>query len=371
MAAGSLGKVGATIVEGIAAIILLFALGIPGWYLCERLGVPLASLVGPMLSVALASSLGFPFPEIPYFIRPLIQILVGLYVGTQIRRDAVQAIGGMMAPALLASGWWLASSLGLGLALYRLTHLDLKTALIGSTAGGVAEMSILAVALGANAGVVVLLQFFRLAMTMMAVPLLGPRLFSRGSWSQEAAAARDQGDLGTGPPFPVSPPPEASIPEKIRTLVLAFLGGGLLYAVGFPAGGLVGAMLAVGAGRVLGCRCPEPGEGIKVGSRMGLGGLLGLNFTPETLSFLAEAALPVVILTLTILLNGFLLALVIRRLTGWSIETCVLGTAAGGLPQMCAISEEMGADPVPVALLHLVRLISIVALLPPLFLLIL
>jgi hypothetical protein len=316
-----------------------------------------------MVSVAAFGAFGVGPANPPDLLRPSLQVLVGLSIGARFGRDSLQALRRMVWPALLVSSWWILSGLGLGWVLHHLTHLDLITALVGSTAGGLVEMSTLSVSLGADAAIVTVLQFFRVSTILVAVPLLGPKLFPAGAWRRDAAVT-----ASSGPPPPPSPLSHADrgLIGQGGILVLAAGAGLGLHALGLPAGGIMGATLGVGAARVLGFSYTEPRDEIRLAAQLGLGSIIGLNFTADTLASLVQIALPVAILTSVVLVNGFALAAVLRRLTGWRLETCVVSTSAGGLTQMSMIAEDFGADPVVVSLLHLVRLVAILAVTPSL-----
>lgn len=130
-------------------------------------------------------------------------------------------------------------------------------------------------------------------------------------------------------------------------------------------------MLGVGIARMAGVHCARLPMSVRSLAQVGLGGLIGLNFTFEMLRSFAGLAIPVLVLAAIMLLFGFLLAVAVKRLTGWNIRTCIISTCAGGLTQMTAASEDLGADPLTVTVLHVVRLITIVTVLPPLFALLL
>ena len=152
-----------------------------------------------------------------------------------------------------------------------------------------------------------------------------------------------------------------------RTIAVAALGGLALETAGFPAGGLVGSMLAVGALRAGGVACASFHENVRCLAQVGLGGLIGLGFSAVMLQSLALMVAPVVLLTTVMLSFGFALAILVHRMTGWDIRTCVLATCAGGLTQIGGVAEELGGNPVTVTILHVVRLITIVSVLPPVF----
>ncbi|WP_423787600.1 AbrB family transcriptional regulator, partial [Klebsiella pneumoniae] len=75
--------------------------------------------------------------------------------------------------------------------------------------------------------------------------------------------------------------------------------------------------------------------------QLGLGALIGLNATPETLSTLAEMFLTILGTTATMLGWGISLAFSVQRVTGWNLMTCRLATCPGGITQLASIAEDL------------------------------
>ncbi len=366
--------------EGTWNLVLLILLAIPGWLIFHKLRVPAADLIGPMVFIAFVGAFGITGPAPSQSVRAVLQIVVGLFIGQQITRDIGQKLRGMVVPALTVSLGWLTAGLTLGFALYRITSLDGVTAYLGSTPAGIAEMSLLAVSMDGDPAKVVLLQFFRVSITMMAVPIIGPHLFPGSAWHRETAVSADPEEMGYGedahhPDRLPSTKDARSKPANgqghetalmLRTLAIGVVGGLILYTTGIMLGGLLGSMLAVGLARVRGYECREFPRWLIILARLGLGGMVGQSVSSDTFQSLAAMAIPVTILTLTVLATGFILALILRRITGWNMETCVLATSAAGVSQMSLIAEDLGADAVVVTVLHLARLMSIVIIMPAL-----
>jgi membrane AbrB-like protein len=382
-------------------LVLLVAIGVPGWLVFSRLKLPGAPILGSMAAVGISQIYGYAPGALPAWFKPGLQVVVGMFIGLRVRQDARKLLAGMVPVAILVSGWWLVAAFASGHLLYGFSQLDLRTALLGSTPGGISEMGLMALHFGADAASVALLQFFRVTLVLVVVPVFGPRLFAllvrlsgRRQIAREAAASDGAaGDVAAvGAACEVAPGsarrPMVDRPVKARqamprpacardwlglatvyarTVGVAAIGGVLFEAVGFPAGGLVGSMLAVGALRMAGVACAGFPEDMRNVAQVGLGGLIGLSFTAAMVRSLGSMVLPVVLLTTTLLAFGFVLAVVMHRMTGWDISTCVLSTCAGGLTNISVIAEDFGADPVKVTLLHVVRLITIVAVLPPAF----
>ncbi len=373
------------------SLLVLFAIGIPGWLAFNRLKLPGAPILGSMLAVGVFGIYGIGPGPLPAAFKAILQVVVGLFIGLRVSPDTRRQLRGMVPVAVLVSAWWLVTAFGVGLMLYGATPLDLKTALLGSTPGGISEMGLLALNFGADAPSVALLQFFRVTLVLIGVPVLGPKLYPllerlsrRGTVARGQAAAvehhstvpEQRDTLGLAPVHAHDRPGPAAAPERsatggialyLRTFALAVAGGWMLEAVGFPSGGLVGSMLAVGAARLFGVRCANLPSDARAVAQVGLGGMIGMSFTAEMIRSFGTMIVPIVLLTGALLFNGFLLSVLVHRLTGWEPATCVLSTCAGGLTNISAVAEDLGGNPVHVTLLHVVRLISIVTVLPAAF----
>lgn len=386
-------------------LLILFAIGIPGWLIFNRLKMPGAPILGSMLAVGICQIYGIGPATLPGWFKPVLQIVVGMFIGMRVTPDTRRQLKGMVPVALLVSGWWMVAALATGYLLYSATSLDIKTALLGSTPGGISEMGLMALSFGAHAPTVAMLQFFRVTIILVGVPTLGQKLYPvlerlagrRGKLVAEsvlAAAPATAADLdlgGNGDGGVIGPanstqaestrstsaakPPKrkgfaltgANLWLLARTLAIATAGATALEAVGFPAGGLVGSMLAVGAARMFGVECVQLPADVRAVAQVGLGGLIGLSFTAEMVTSLVSMILPIALLTSVLMLNGFVLAILVHRMTGWTPATCVLATCAGGLTNIGAIAEDLGGDPISVTFLHVIRVITIVSVLPAVF----
>lgn len=99
-------------------------------------------------------------------------------------------------------------------------------------------------------------------------------------------------------------------------------------------------------------------------AQFALGAIVARTMTHDTILALGSLFGPLFIPTLVLLVLCLVLSLILSRMTGWDDMTCILATMPAGLTQVAPIAEEVGADVLKVALLHTVRLFSIVAILP-------
>lgn len=148
-------------------------------------------------------------------------------------------------------------------------------------------------------------------------------------------------------------------------VVVGVLGAAAGYALRLPAGVLVGAMLAVALANMSG-KIPvisPPGEARLV-LQVGLGILLGSRFTTDTLAALKTLWQPALVCAAIAIGTGLLSAVLVSRWLGVEKLTAFLGSAPGGLSDMSLIALDIGAQGPTVLVMHLVRLVCVVSIVP-------
>ncbi len=152
--------------------------------------------------------------------------------------------------------------------------------------------------------------------------------------------------------------------EKILyTLVIAMVGGILGIKLKIPAGALIGAMIAVAIYNINTGKGDIP-PNFKLLAQIVVGGMIGLNFTMETVQGLKELLIPGLILVLGLTIFSLTLGFTISKLTGVDMITALFSTSPGGLTDMTLISEAYGAETPKVALFHLMRLVTVITVMP-------
>lgn len=147
------------------------------------------------------------------------------------------------------------------------------------------------------------------------------------------------------------------------TLLAGVSGGWIAYWAGVPGGALVGSMVAVGALRLLGAPVREVSSGMRRSAQVVIGVMLGVSFNWRDL-LLGEVLLPALALSGLLLALSFFVAWVVVRRTGWPWSTALLSTAPAGMTEISISADAMGIDGSVVAVLHLVRITTVVTLVP-------
>ncbi|MDY7012407.1 MAG: AbrB family transcriptional regulator [Cyanobacteriota bacterium] len=147
-------------------------------------------------------------------------------------------------------------------------------------------------------------------------------------------------------------------------IALAFLAGLLLDTLHVPAGWLLGPLVAGIFCAVFQGGSPTLPPILILTSRSVLGLVAASRFSLETLQAVATYALPLLLcipLAASLsLVNGYLLA----RWAGLDRATSFLGCIPGASTGIIAMSEEVGADALAVALLQYIRMLLVIAIVP-------
>jgi membrane AbrB-like protein len=279
------------------------------------------------------------------------QALIGVAIGAELDASTLRAV---------ASNWFgvsavtlatLALSLGVGIAIARLTGISQATGTLGLVAGGASGIVAMADELGADSRLVAFMQYVRVLVVVLVAPLVAYILLAHG---------------------------ESGVPqtERIGTgLVgdLAFTGGCAL------AGALVARRLRVTAGTLL---CPLAVAAILSVSGVAddasvpalvqslafalIGLQVGLRFTVATVRE-AQALLPWVLGAIFVLIavSAGLAALLVP-LAHVTFADAYLATTPGGLYAVLAASVGIGANTTFVVSVQVLRVFIMVVAAPPL-----
>ncbi len=334
---------------------LVFFLGFLGYRIFKLLHIPGGAIAGALVIVALVTSQGVGWAELPSYMSTFCQVILGIMIGCKFSREKVRQIKSLLVPGMLVATWMICISLVIGILMARVTELDLGTALFGSVPGGISEMGLVALSYNLSVPVVTLFQFVRVLAVYFCLPSI---VLKYDNTEREEAADKA---------LPIVDKPEYSKKKAYYVLVTILLGtvsGFTANALGVPVGGLLGAMVIVAILRIMGVPLEEVPRWAFILAQVGLGAFLGTTFTPDIVVTLQGLLLPTLVFSIIIVLNGVVLGLLVHRVFGWDLVTSLLATAAAGASQMSAIALDMDADAITVSIIQAMRLALILMLMP-------
>lgn len=133
-----------------------------------------------------------------------------------------------------------------------------------------------------------------------------------------------------------------------------------------PGGAFTGALLVTAVGRLLGGPMAEPPKWLRSLARIILGLSIGATVTPQTVATVGRALLPIAAMVFIVIALSLLAAWAIHRWAHMDLPTALCSTAPGALAAMVALADDLLGDARVVASMHLVRLLSVLAVIPTL-----
>ena len=173
---------GAAVATAIAPVDLLIlgGCGVLGFVLAWRLRLPAAPLVGPMALSAAAHFTGLTASRPPAELIAVAQVVIGAGVGCRFAGIAVAQILRALALAVGATAILLGMTAGFAAALNGVTGASVPAVLLAFAPGGLAEMSLIALALGVDVAYVATHHVVRIFLIVALAPLVF-KLLRRGA----------------------------------------------------------------------------------------------------------------------------------------------------------------------------------------------
>lgn len=148
------------------------------------------------------------------------------------------------------------------------------------------------------------------------------------------------------------------------TIVVAVVGGVGCVKMKLPAGALIGSMLSVALlNLVTGSHAVFPSY-VRFFTQVATGAYIGARIRKSDISSLKEIMIPVIILSACMLCFGAANGLLLARYTPLGLATALFAAAPAGVADMTLASTYFNAEPAKVALLQVVRLVSVLTLTP-------
>ncbi len=152
-------------------LVILTLSGIVGFLLAHAVRIPAAALVGPMLISAVVHLAGLSEVAPPGEIVAAAQVVVGSTIGCRFAGTTVAAIRRIAAWAFGATVLLLTTTLAFAWAVDRVTGIGVSALTLAYAPGGLAEMSLVALALGIEAAFVATHHIVRIFLIVVLAPL--------------------------------------------------------------------------------------------------------------------------------------------------------------------------------------------------------
>jgi uncharacterized protein len=318
------------VIMGIVAVSAVFAVA----------GLPSPVLFGSLLA-GLVYALAAPMPlEVPAAAFTIGQAILGAAIGVTFDPDTLTALGHDWLPVLGVCLATLALSVVAGFVLRLQRGISAATGAFAMIAGGASGVVAIARDLGADDRIVAVVQYLRVLLIILGMPLITQWVFHPGHGSGSVAVSRDGGFFA----------------GLLFTVVCVVVGLALARFFRIPAGSLLMPLLVAVLIALAGpSDLSVPVALRNVGFAL-IGVQVGLSFTPDSLKAVATL-LPLAVVTIAGLIAGSaVLGAVLARATGQTSLDGYLATTPGGLYAVLATAIGSGSDVTFVLTVQIVRL---------------
>ncbi len=336
----------------IPAVLVALALGTAGGFLALMLGVPLPFMIGALAANTLATLSGFrPFGRplgLPNWLRNCFVPIIGVAIGAAVTPDLLENLL-RWGPSLIAVILFtpIAHFIAYTSA-RRIGKIDKATALFGTAPGGLIEAVVMGEEAGGNLATLTALQFLRLILCIVLIPL--------GFWVITGTQVGSAGGAVIGADIPLMPQ------DWIILGLCAAAGMALGKALRLPAWIITGPILLSGAAHLLGWVEGAPPGWLIAVTQLFIGTSLGGRFAGQSVATLLGALKSTVVSVLAIFALAGLLSWPLAPLVGESWHAVFLAFAPGGVAEMVLIALSLEISVIYVTIHHILRILMAVGL---------
>ena len=322
------------------ALVLAGAVGTT--LLLDLAGVPSAALFGGLLAGLVRGLAGRTALDVPRAGTAAAQAVVAVSIGALVDLDTLAAIGEDWLPVLLVTVATLLLTVGAGLLLRLQPGISPVTGAFAMIAGGASGITAMARELGADDRMVAVLQYLRVLLIVVLMPVVATTVYGADPGAGTAAAAP------AGPGWPAG---------LAFTAACALVGVPLARLVRLPVPALLGPLLVAAAADLSGLsRGAQVPAVVEAAAFLLIGLQVGLRFTVASLRTVGRALPLALAIIVGLVLACAGLGLVLSAATGVSRLDAYLATTPGGLYAVLATATGTGADATFVLAVQVLRL---------------
>ncbi|MCF0111420.1 MAG: AbrB family transcriptional regulator, partial [Erysipelotrichaceae bacterium] len=333
--------------------------GIIGWQIAKLLKLPAPGMLGSMILVGITNI----FFDYAAFITPVKVFgtaLSGAYIGMQIQRKDITNFRYLFKPFLILIALLTANTFVTGAVIHFVSGIDWLTALISCVAGGVTDMSIVAMDMNADASMVAMLQTVRLVVVLLAFPYWI-------TWLTRNEGAAEEDDRlvleNENQKSFLNTLIHTKTQKFIFTLIVSMIFGYVGLWSKIPAASMMVPMFVImGLNITTGSCIVTKTE--KLIAQILAGSVVGCSIKAETFSSLSTTLVPAAILLLSYFLINFFFSMYCKKKNLLDLKSALFASAPGGATDMTLIAADLGADLTKIALIQSLRAAYVVSVLP-------
>ena len=333
--------------------IITLIIGILVGYIFLKLKVPGGMMIGSIIGVStfnIVSNMAY----VPMEGRIVAQIIAGAFIGVGLDKSDLMRLKNILKPLLTVLLGLLTLNMVVGFIIYYISPLDLVTSFMCAIPGGISDIPLISVEMGADSAKVTAMQFIRLIFgvgifpTMISkisnIKLLDNEEIENDVYERNVEKAHDKKNL-------------------ILTLAIATIFGIIGRMSGIPSGTLVFSMISVivfnlltdkGSLPVYFKRFAQVLSGTYIGSSVVYRDLLEIKFLLG----------PAIVLILGYAMTSILLGTFIHKRLNMPTKDAMLACTPAGATDMALIASDIGVKSADVIVIQIIRMVVVISIFP-------
>lgn len=335
-------------------LITLLSGGILG-FACYKVKVPGGLMIGAVIGVALINVLFEP-SYMPNEIKTFVMMIAGAFIGCIVEKSDLKRLPYIAKPTIIMLFAFLVLNLLVGTMIYLVSPLDLVTSLMSAVPGGISDTPIIALAMGADAPKVAVMQMVRQVLGIGIFPSLilayhnRRKTIEHDGHREAFTGKREKSKTKSWVAFWV-------------TVGIAMISGVAGKHSGIPAGAFVFPIVSVLILKLVFDFAYMP-RWAKQGAQILSGAYIGSSIMMPDILAMKNLLLPLFIVVIGYIVNCFVTGKIISKMYGFTMKEAMLITTPAGASDMALISADIGVQNTDIIVMQIIRAVVVMTFFP-------
>ncbi len=338
-------------------IIGTLVVGFLGGTVAKRLKMPAAFMTGSMLAVAVFSIITNEM-FMPGSLKVIAQVVSGAYIGQQVSKQDLLNFPKLAKSIVLLMTFFTINTFVMGFLFARFFSIDLVTALLSCLPGGIMDVSLISIDMGAQAEIVATMQLARLVGMLLILPYWISFILKRLG-KDEPKPEPEKSTLKKSLTFGTN----RKISNNLLILVVSGIGGLLGMYLQIPVGALIFSLIFSCGLKLLKNTAPLNNK-IRQLAQILAGSIIGSTFTLDSLEQISQLLVPACLLLGSYLFINVLFGFIVYKRGILDLRSALFASSPAGATDISLIAGELGGDMPKIAGIQICRTLYTIIVLP-------
>ena len=352
-------------------LLLTVIIGTLGGLLAKKIKLPAPFMTGSMLAVGLVSVFS-GMMYVPRDYKTFAQIISGAYIGQQVNKSDLKNFPSLVKPIILLLLLFTINSFLMGFTFSKFFHMDAMTALLSCLPGGIMDISLISIDMGARSDIVAIMQLSRLVGMLLILPYWTKVILKH---FQKKTELFDEQEVDLTEEFlkegegmledenRAAADKNASWQNNFLVILVAGLGGLIGKWTGIPAGTLVFSLVFSLSLKLLKDTKPLS-NWLRYLAQVCAGSIIGSSFTQKSLLQMETLLGPIVLLLLSYLVVNLLFTVIIYKRGIMDMQSALFASSPAGATDVSLMAGDLGGDMASIAGIQVSRILYTVIIMP-------